>query len=71
MAPSGYARFDSLALDADGHICVATLIHGAIVVDLLVEADDRTIDHFLGGSEGETAEDHGEGKEDLFHDGKG
>jgi gluconolactonase len=32
MAPSGYARFDSLALDAEGNICVATLIHGGITV---------------------------------------
>ena len=30
-APGGhYQRFDSLALDARGHICVATLIHGGI-----------------------------------------
>ena len=33
MAPGGhYQRFDSLALDAFGNICVATLIHGGITV---------------------------------------
>ena len=28
----GYERFDSLALDADGNVCVATLINGGITV---------------------------------------
>ena len=28
----GYQRFDSLALDADGNVCVATLINGGITV---------------------------------------
>jgi gluconolactonase len=33
MAPGGhYQRFDSLAVDAFGNICVATLIHGGITV---------------------------------------
>ena len=32
-APGGhYQRFDSLAVDAFGNICVATLIHGGITV---------------------------------------
>jgi gluconolactonase len=28
----GYQRFDSLALDAEGRICVATLVNGGITV---------------------------------------
>jgi gluconolactonase len=28
----GYQRFDSLALDAEGNICVATLVTGCITV---------------------------------------
>lgn len=32
-APGGhYQRFDSMALDARGHLCVATLLHGGITV---------------------------------------
>lgn len=31
-APEGYARFDSLAVDAAGNVCVATLINGGITV---------------------------------------
>jgi gluconolactonase len=31
-APGGYQRFDSLAVDEDGNICVATLINGGITV---------------------------------------
>ena len=34
---------------------------------ILVEGDDGAIDHFLCGSQGKTAENDGEGKEDLFH----
>ena len=30
--PGGYRRFDSLAVDAEGNICVATLVEGAIMV---------------------------------------
>jgi gluconolactonase len=29
---AGYHRFDSLAVDAEGNVCVATLIRGAITV---------------------------------------
>lgn len=36
----GYARFDSLAVDADGNICVATLLRGAISV---IAPDGRLI----------------------------
>ncbi|HZD26794.1 MAG TPA: SMP-30/gluconolactonase/LRE family protein [Alphaproteobacteria bacterium] len=32
MAPEGLARFDSLAVEADGNICVATLLNGGITV---------------------------------------
>ncbi|MBV8888327.1 MAG: SMP-30/gluconolactonase/LRE family protein [Alphaproteobacteria bacterium] len=38
----GYQRFDSLALDADGRICVATLINGGITV---ISPDGRHIEH--------------------------
>ncbi len=38
----GYQRFDSLALDAEGRICVATLINGGITV---VSPDGRHIEH--------------------------
>ncbi len=42
-APGGhYQRFDSLALDAFGNICVATLIHGGITV---VSPDGRHCSH--------------------------
>ena len=30
--PGGYQRFDSLAVEADGNICVATLVNGGITV---------------------------------------
>lgn len=30
--PTGYQRFDSMALEANGNICVATLVHGGISV---------------------------------------
>jgi gluconolactonase len=42
MAPQGYARFDSLALDAEGNICVATLINGGITVS---SPDGATVEH--------------------------
>jgi gluconolactonase len=38
----GYQRFDSLALDAEGRICVATLINGGITV---ISPDGRHIEH--------------------------
>lgn len=38
----GYQRFNSLALDADGRICVATLINGGITV---ISPDGRHIEH--------------------------
>ena len=37
---AGYYRFDSLAVDAEGNICVATLIDGAITV---VAPDGRLV----------------------------
>jgi gluconolactonase len=42
-SPGGqYQRFDSLAIDALGNICVATLIHGGISV---ISPDGRTVSH--------------------------
>jgi gluconolactonase len=38
----GYQRFDSLALDADGRICVATLVNGGITV---ISPDGRHVEH--------------------------
>lgn len=38
----GYQRFDSLALDSDGNICVATLINGGITV---ISPDGRDVEH--------------------------
>ncbi|MGC2414456.1 MAG: SMP-30/gluconolactonase/LRE family protein [Stellaceae bacterium] len=38
----GYQRFDSLAVQADGRICVATLINGGITV---ISPDGRHIEH--------------------------
>ncbi len=38
----GYQRFDSLAVQADGRICVATLINGGITV---VSPDGRHVEH--------------------------
>ena len=38
----GYQRFDSLALDADGNVCVATLINGGITV---VSPDGARVEH--------------------------
>jgi gluconolactonase len=38
----GYQRFDSLALDARGHICVATLINGGVTV---ISPDGRQVEH--------------------------
>jgi gluconolactonase len=41
--PGGtYQRFDSLALEANGNICVATLIHGGITV---ISPDGASIEH--------------------------
>jgi gluconolactonase len=38
----GYQRFDSLAVDAEGRICVATLINGGITV---ISPDGRHVEH--------------------------
>ncbi len=38
----GHQRFDSLALDAEGRICVATLINGGITV---ISPDGRHVEH--------------------------
>lgn len=38
----GYQRFDSLALDSAGNICVATLVNGGITV---ISPDGATIEH--------------------------
>ena len=38
----GYQRFDSLALDARGHVCVATLINGGVTV---ISPDGRQVEH--------------------------
>ncbi|HVB16505.1 MAG TPA: SMP-30/gluconolactonase/LRE family protein [Stellaceae bacterium] len=38
----GYQRFDSLAVQADGRICVATLINGGITV---ISPDGRHVEH--------------------------
>jgi gluconolactonase len=38
----GYQRFDSLALDAEGRICIATLINGGITV---ISPDGRHVEH--------------------------
>jgi len=41
--PGGaYQRFDSLALEANGNVCVATLIHGGITV---ISPDGSSIEH--------------------------
>ncbi len=38
----GYARFDSLAVDADGNVCVATLVNGGITI---VSPDGSSVRH--------------------------
>jgi gluconolactonase len=40
--PGGYQRFDSLAVDADGNVCVATLINGGITV---ISPDGARVEH--------------------------
>jgi gluconolactonase len=40
--PGGYQRFDSLAVDGQGNVCVATLINGGITV---VSADGAAVEH--------------------------
>ena len=47
-APGGYCRFDSLAVEACGNICVATLVNGGITVF----APDGEIIEFWKASEG-------------------
>ncbi len=42
----GYQRFDSLAVQADGRICVATLINGGITV---ISPDGRHVEHHASG----------------------
>ena len=39
----GFQLFDSLALDAEGHICVATIVNGGITS---VSPDGATVEHF-------------------------
>ncbi|MCZ0736353.1 SMP-30/gluconolactonase/LRE family protein [Phreatobacter sp. AB_2022a] len=38
----GYRMFDSLAVDAEGHICVATLVEGGITI---IAPDGGTVEH--------------------------
>jgi len=40
--PGGYQRFDSLAVDAGGNVCVATLINGGITV---ASPDGASVEH--------------------------
>ena len=40
--PGGYQRFDSLAVQEDGRICVATLVNGGITV---ISPDGRHVEH--------------------------
>lgn len=40
--PGGYQRFDSLAVESAGNVCVATLINGGITV---VSADGASVEH--------------------------
>ena len=40
--PGGYQRFDSLAVEAGGNVCVATLIHGGITV---ASPDGASVEH--------------------------
>lgn len=42
----GYQRFDSLAVQADGRICVATLVNGGITV---ISPDGRHVEHHPTG----------------------
>jgi gluconolactonase len=41
-APGGYQRFDSLAVEAGGNVCVATLINGGITV---ASPDGASVEH--------------------------
>jgi gluconolactonase len=59
----GYQLFDSLAVDGDGNVCVATLVNGGItvispegeVIDF-IEVDDRiTTNICFGGPDHKTA----------------
>jgi gluconolactonase len=43
VGAGGYQRFDSLALDAEGRICVATLVNGGITV---ISLDGRNVEHY-------------------------
>jgi gluconolactonase len=40
--PAGYQRFDSLAVEAGGNVCVATLINGGVTV---AAADGASFEH--------------------------
>ncbi|MDG2307590.1 MAG: SMP-30/gluconolactonase/LRE family protein [Candidatus Binatia bacterium] len=40
---SGYQFFDSMTVDADGHVCVATIINGGIT---RISPDGATVEHF-------------------------
>jgi gluconolactonase len=43
---AGYQLFDSLAVDGDGNVCVATLVTGAITV---IAPDGRVLDQVATG----------------------
>jgi gluconolactonase len=54
----GYQLFDSLAVDGDGNICVATLVNGGITVIApdgevrdFIEVDDRITTNICFGGE--------------------
>ena len=63
MAPHGSKRFDSLALEANGNICVATLLTGGItvaspdggVVEFIPLPDIMTTNICFGGENMQTA----------------
>jgi gluconolactonase len=59
----GYQLFDSLAIDADGNVCVATLVNGGItvlstfgeVLEHVATGDPLTTNICFGGRDGRTA----------------
>jgi len=63
MAPEGNVRFDSLALEANGNICVATLMTGGItvaapsggIVEFIPMPDVMTTNICFGGPDLKTA----------------
>ena len=42
----GLQMFDSLAIDADGNVCVATLINGGVTT---ISPDGQILEHFATG----------------------